>query len=404
MNSQPCSIVWRRFLTSKVKPAVRIPNENLKANKPTNFTKNFPLNKKTKAWERAGEDKESWFKRKYAHVHAKQKSQPQVDLYGKKEAHYSRLKQDILSSKRQQEEHKSKYSRKSVTLGLRPNPLMEYIYGTNSVIAALNSDRREYFTRILYYNTLPPILHSLAKKHGLKLEEVDKHRLNLITDYGVHNNIVLETKPLQPSEITSLNMCDPETGIFHYSELDFDQNVTKTMKYLSNEKKKFPLGIYLDEVVDPHNIGAITRSAYFLGADFMVMSRKNCAPLSPVVSKTSSGAMELMPIFTTDKPLNFFTKSQEEGGWTFVTSSLTSKNSKHGNNKVLELKDLNGMVNELPVILVAGNEGNGVRTNLQMRSDFFVEIPFGRSAEESGVVDSLNVSVATALLLNSLLN
>lgn len=62
------------------------------------------------------------------------------------------------------------------------------------------------------------------------------------------------------------------------------------------------------------------------------------------------------------------------------------------------------MLKELPVILVVGNEGEGVRTNLQMRSDFLVEIPQGRGAAGTRSVDSLNVSVATAILLNSILN
>ena len=182
---------------------------------------------------------------------------------------------------------------------------------------------------------------------------------------------------------------------------------THDFRYLVNEKKKFPLGIYLDEVVDPHNIGAIIRSAYFLGADFIVMSRRNCAPLSPAVSKTSSGAVELMPIYHVDKPLNFFSKSQEEGGWTFVTSCLTnsdSKMKKYSTGKILEMGALNGLCQELPVMLVVGNEGSGVRTNIKMRSDFFVEIPFGRQIPNKETpVDSLNVSVATALLLSNLL-
>lgn len=372
----------------------------------TKLDKNLPQIRRKKAWEKAGEDKDSWFRKKYAHVHAREKNSG--DLFGKKKAHTDKLAQIEKQTKNERQEHERKFEKRSATQGLRVNPLMEYVYGTNGVLAALQGGKREYFTRLLHHGPLPTTIAQLAEKNDIKVMETDKHRLNLLTNYAVHNSVVLETKPLQPTEISHLQLCDPEAGKFQYSEMIFDNEYsTHDFRYLVNEKKKFPLGIYLDEVVDPHNIGAIIRSAYFLGADFIVMSRRNCAPLSPAVSKTSSGAVELMPIYHVDKPLNFFSKSQEEGGWTFVTSCLTnsdSKMKKYSTGKILEMGALNGLCQELPVMLVVGNEGSGVRTNIKMRSDFFVEIPFGRQIPNKETpVDSLNVSVATALLLSNLL-
>lgn len=371
--------------------------------------KNIPQIRRKKAWEKDGEDKDSWFRRKYAHVHARTKNEGVKDPFGKKKAHTDKLASFQRQSQTQRQEHENKFERRSATQGLKVNPLMEYVYGTNGVLAALQADKREYYTRVLYHGVLPTSIAKLAEEKEVTVVETDKHRLNLLTSYAVHNNVVLETKPLQPTEISHLQLCNPETGTFQYSEMELENDLTpREFKYLVNEDKRFPLGVYLDEVVDPHNIGAVIRSAYFLGADFIVMSRRNCAPLSPVVSKTSSGALELMPIYHVDKPLTFFNKSQEEGGWTFVTSCLTKSDAranKFTRGKILEMSDLSGMCKELPVMLVVGNEGSGVRTNIKMRSDFFVEIPFGRAeitATETPV-DSLNVSVATALLLNSLL-
>ncbi|AQZ18417.1 MRM1 (YOR201C) [Zygosaccharomyces parabailii] len=369
--------------------------------------RNIPQFARQKAWEKAGEDKESWFKRKYAHVHASQKQQEKRDPFGKRAAYEKRLEDDKRQMKRDRADHTQKYEKRSATQGLRANPLMEYVYGTNGVLAALQGDKREYFSRLLHHGPLDSQLLYLAKKRDVQMIETDKHRLNLITNYAVHNNVALETKPLQPVEISHLKSCDPETAAVQFDEILFENDRTSLeLKYGIRENKKFPLGVYLDEVMDPHNIGAIIRSAYFLGADFVVMSRKNCAPLSPTVSKTSSGAVELLPIFHVEKPLSFFTKSQEEGGWTFITSSLTdfnSKDKKYMSGKLLALNDMNGLCEKTPVILVVGNEGNGVRTNLRMRSDFFVEIPFCREGER-GPVDSLNVSVATALLINAVIN
>lgn len=368
----------------------------------------MPVMGREKAWEKAGEDKEAWFKRKYAHVHAKEKVLEKQDPFGKKKAHMEKLNRIQNDMKSDQKEHKSRFVKRSATQGLQVNPLLEYVCGTNAVLAALLGNKREYFTRLLYFGTLPPEIQKLAKEKTIRTEPTDKHRLNLLTNYSVHNNVALETKPLQPTEISHLQLCNPESAEFHFSELLFEGELkARQSSYISNAQKKFPLGVYLDEVMDPHNIGAIIRSAYFLGADFIVMSRKNCAPLSPTVSKTSSGALELMPIYYVDRPLSFFSKSQEEGGWMFVTSCLTSANAKdqkYMGGKTLSLDDLRGMCNKLPVVLVVGNECNGVRTNLRMRSDFFVEIPYGRATDEiTSPVDSLNVSVATALLLNSLL-
>lgn len=375
----------------------------------TNLQKNIPQIRRQKAWEKAGEDKESWFKRKYAHVHAKTKNEVRKDPYEKRKAHNERLETIERRNQSQRQEHERKFEKRSAIQGLKVNPLMEYVYGVNGVLAALQAGKREYYTRLLHHGVLPTGIARLAEEKEIEIVETDKHRLNLMTNYAVHNNVVLETKPLQPIEISHLQLCNPESGIFGYSEMVLENEFNqREFKYSVNEDKRFPLGVYLDEVVDPHNIGALIRSAYFLGADFIVMSRKNCAPLSPVVSKTSSGAVELMPIFHVDKPLTFFSKSQEDGGWTFITSCLTKSDlnfNKYTRGKTLEMSDLNGMCKELPVMLVVGNEGSGVRTNIKMRSDFFVEIPFGRETDlaEGSPVDSLNVSVATALLLSSLL-
>lgn len=374
----------------------------------TKLEKNIPQIRRKKAWEKAGEDKDSWFRKKYAHVHAKNRDT--TDRFGKKRAHTEKLAQIQEQATAARQQHERKFEKKNATQGLRVNPLMEYVYGTNGVLAALQGGKREYFTRLLHHGPLPTTIAQLAENKDLKVVETDKHRLNLLTNYAVHNGVVLETKPLQPTEISHLQLCNPEAGKFQYNEVVFDNEYTaQDFTYLVDERKKFPLGVYLDEVVDPHNIGAIIRSAYFLGADFIVMSRRNCAPLSPAVSKTSSGAVELIPIFHVDKPLSFFSKSQEEGGWTFVTSCLadsSTKIKKYSSGKMLDMDALRGMCQELPVMLVVGNEGAGVRTNIKMRSDFFVEIPFGRQIpdKKETPVDSLNVSVATALLLNSILS
>jgi 21S rRNA (GM2251-2'-O)-methyltransferase len=69
----------------------------------------------------------------------------------------------------------------------------------------------------------------------------------------------------------------------------------------------------LDEVWDPQNFGALLRTAYFLRCDRVVVCSKNSAPLSPAVSRASAGAMEVMPVYSTDNMMKFLDKSRENG-------------------------------------------------------------------------------------------
>lgn len=395
-----------RNYATKIRPAVKIPNEQHLKGKKTTFDRSFPLHRRQKAWEKDGMDKGDWFKKKYAHIHAREKEDRlkngQYDKYGKRKSFEDKIKHQAMNQKEQYKLHKSKFSKTHPLQGLKPNPLIDYVYGTNSVISALSAKKREYFIKAYHYGLINPKVESLCKASDIRLEEVDKHKLNLLTNYGVHNNVVLECKPLEPVELSHLGLVNTELSTFERMEIEFDQAAPTSGSYLTSNIKKFPLGIYLDSIVDPHNVGAIIRSAYFLGADFLILSHKNCAPLSPVVSKVSSGTMELLPIYTCAKPLQFFEKSKQDGGWAFVSSNLKLESKKY--NEHLEMSDLNGILGQLPVILVVGNEGSGIRTNLLQRSDYTVNVPFGRPPEElDGSVDSLNVSVATALLINEIL-
>lgn len=402
--------VFKRYLA--VRPSSHQALQTQGKKKSSSFDKFFPQqgNGRKKQWEILNEDKASWFKRKYAHVHAREQDH-NADPYGKRKAHVDKLKEIKMQSKLDQKRHKSKFSNgNNMQKLLNDNPLLEYVYGTNSVYAALLNPGRSSHSRVLYHGSVPAKILQKVNELKIATEPVDKHRLNLLTNYGVHNNIALETRPLQPLEIAYLGDVDTAAAGLTVHESGFDnEDVVHTLPYTTREgSKEFPLGLYLDEVTDPHNIGAIVRSAYFLGADFIVMSRRNCSPLTPVVCKTSSGALELLPIFYVDKPLEFFTKSQEMGGWTFVTSHLADAAAgKYTTGKALSMHDLNGMCTKLPVVLVVGSESQGVRTNLKMRSDFFVEIPFaGSETHERApdrIVDSLNVSVATALLIDNIL-
>ena len=425
--------MWKRtFSTNGSTPL-------LKQYKKTSFDKYLNVETTKKPWEKTHNQnadpkfaKEKYFKKKFAHVHAQQKLKPQEDKYGKKLAHVNKLKQIKQDQKTNRLEHlqsfKTSRNRKTTWGNLQPNPLLEYIYGTNSVLAALNNERRrDTLDKIYYYGQdTHQFLMDKLKSLGLNdkkitLQESNKQELNQLSKFNLHNNIVLETKPLDTVEINHLGpMQHNETSQFSISLAndstifadDVKNDITQIVPFSikQNQGKLFPVGLFLDEIMDPHNIGAIIRSAYFLGIDFIVMTKKNSPSLTPVVSKASSGSMEFLPIFHVDDPLQFFQKSQLEvnGNWTFITSHCTSGTENEPvtqfvRDKTLDIHDLNGIAQQTPIMLVMGNEGKGVRSSLRQVSDYFVEIPYNGPQRDIQTVDSLNVSVASAILINHIL-
>lgn len=386
--------------------------------KTSTFDKNFNsvISKRVKPWKSDSVDKDTWFKKKYAHIHVKEKQ---------RQAHLNQIKRIKETKKQDRLDHKLKLkldndskSRKYIQHG-NINPLVEYMYGTNCVTAVLantNRDKHDFYRLLIANQTIldkNEILSQLVKDLNVKVEISDKHNLNVLTKNGIHNGVVLETKPMDPMEITHLGVVSPNTTSFqiHRYQDEFSNNIAQAIQdepYLlkPSQGKLYPLGIYLDEITDSHNLGAIIRTAFYLGVDFITISRRNCAQLSPVVSKCSSGAMECIPIYTVDKPLTFFDKSQQVGQWTFITSHINEPTkTKHPNSpQSIPMQDMHSMLEQGPVMLVVGNEGTGVRTNLLMKSNFTVQIPYNGPPQTQTNIDSLNVSVATAIMVHSLLS
>ena len=144
------------------------------------------------------------------------------------------------------------------------------------------------------------------------------------------------------------------------------------------------LGLVLDQVQDPRNFGAIIRTAAFFGAKFVIFGEDRQAEITPLVVKASSGgafSLQLVPTVNINRALEMLKKS---GVW--VVGSSLQATARH---------------NQLPVdrhyVLVVGNEAKGMRQDVARHCDYLVKIPGGVAA-----VDSLNVAVATGVLMNAL--
>lgn len=338
---------------------------------PVKFDKNMPMQVKLKAWEREGEDKESWFKRKHAHHHAQQKRD---------------------APRKQRPSSNPQRPLKTVLRSIGRDPLFDYVYGTNSVLAALEAGKRQLGR--VYTNGDIDDISRAAKEASVPLEKKSKMELNELTKNAVHNGVVLECRKLEVPSVYCLLW--GEKNELSY-QISMNSNLGGKMREDFTAEGNFPLVIYLDELSDPHNVGAILRTAYFLGVDMVALSERNCAPLSPTVSKVSAGAMEHMDIATVNKPLDFIEKSKLNG-WKVISADMPG--TARSAARQMDTGDIKDLLKESPVLLIVGSEGAGIRTSLLHRSDGIVSI--GNRVAPLGV-DSLNVSVATGIILGGIL-
>lgn len=140
--------------------------------------------------------------------------------------------------------------------------------------------------------------------------------------------------------------------------------------------------VALDGVEDPRNLGAILRSAYLLGAGGVVIPEHRAAQVTAVVAKASAGASELLPVVQVGNLVRALDELRELGLWRVAV---------HATESAQRIDDLDGT---LPLCLVLGAEGTGVRPLVAKNCDFHAVIPMARSA-----VGSFNVSVAASIAL-----
>lgn len=254
----------------------------------------------------------------------------------------------------------------------------------NSVLAALRQGRRRVH-KLLIQESMDlnkrkdsgavAEIEELAVEAGVRVERAEKHTLNLMCDNKPHQGLAILCEPLEFEPLQQMPAPD---------EAGFATGAAA------------PLWLALDEVSDPQNLGALLRSAFFLGADGVLVSAKNSAPLSPTVSKASAGAMELMQVHAS-RNLPRTLAAARQTGWQVVGAALEQSVAPHEIDQAL------------PTILVLGSEGKGLRTNVLRACDTLVRVPRGVEpagadpSADSETVDSLNVSVAGGILLYALL-
>lgn len=386
------SIVTAPLLSKETK-GIHFPENSGK-----NFDKYFINPKPKKAWD--GQDKDEFFRKKYNYIHAerKQRRRPLKPIKSKSNnLNTQTTDNNSAGSKDTKEEDLFLDDRKEAKKSklFSPNSVHEYVYGRNPVLSVLRGDKRSIISKVFTSDKVDTVdnqVAALAKSRGIPIEyNVPKLRMNVLSRNGVHNKYIVETRPLIVPEIFGLGEFDMREEVFETKLLKYNTEVDA--RYPVNMKQKAnPLGIFLDEVTDPHNIGAIIRSAYFFGVDFIVFSEKNCAPLSPVVAKTSAGMVDHMQIFSCPKPLQFIEESKQND-WKVIGTVSRPVISQRGTVPSC----LKSFLDTQPCLLLLGSEGKGLRKSVLDLCTDYVAL---RGSHDARIIDSLNVSVASALLLS----
>lgn len=229
------------------------------------------------------------------------------------------------------------------------------IEGRNAVIEAFRSGKTVDRLYILDGCQDGPVItiKREAKKQDTIIKYVEKERLDQMSETGKHQGVIAVT------------------AAYDYSELE-------DIFELAEKKNEPPFIILLDNIEDPHNLGAIIRTANLVGAHGVIIPKNRAVGLTATVARTSAGAINYTPVVKVTNLSQTIEDLKKRGLW-FVCADM-------GGEIMYDL-NLTG-----PIGLVIGNEGEGVGRLVKEKCDFVASIPM------KGDIDSLNASVAAGVL------
>ncbi len=202
-------------------------------------------------------------------------------------------------------------------------------------------------------------LAAQARKAGAVVVEADRRKLDAMSITGAHQGVVAVAAAAEYASVEDLIA-------------------------LAKERGEPPLVVVCDEISDPHNLGAIIRTAECAGAHGVIIPKRRSAGLTAVVAKTSAGAVSYLPVARVPNIPQLLKGLKERGLWVFGTAAEGAA--------PLYQTDLRG-----PAAVVIGSEGEGMSRLVREECDFLVSIPM------RGRISSLNASAAAAILLYEVL-
>lgn len=233
--------------------------------------------------------------------------------------------------------------------------MTEMIEGRNAVLEAFRSGKCVDKLFILDGCQDGPVrtIAREARKHDTIVKFVPKERLDSMSETGAHQGVIAQVAA-------------------------YDYSTVEDILKKAEDKGEAPFIILLDNIEDPHNLGAIIRTANLAGAHGVIIPKHRAVGLTATVAKTSAGALNYTPVAKVANLGQTIDELKEKGIW-FVCADM--------DGEVMYRQNLTG-----PIGLVIGNEGNGVSRLVKEKCDFAAAIPM------KGDIDSLNASVAAGIL------
>lgn len=235
--------------------------------------------------------------------------------------------------------------------------MADIIHGRNPVIEALRAGRsigRIIIAQGTQEQGVADIVR-LARERGIPVEYVTRNFLDRETGTASHQGVIAYAAPRK------------DTGFDDLAEI-------------SKEKSELPLYVILDGIEDPHNLGAIIRTAEAAGIHALIIRSRREVGVTPVVARASAGAVEYMPLVVVPNISQAITKLQKNGIWVVGIEASGQTIYTEVDYKV-------------PTAIVVGGEGNGVSDLVKKRCDVLASIPM------HGKISSLNASVAAGIVM-----
>ncbi|MBE6729884.1 MAG: 23S rRNA (guanosine(2251)-2'-O)-methyltransferase RlmB [Ruminococcaceae bacterium] len=232
----------------------------------------------------------------------------------------------------------------------------QIICGRNPVFEAVRSGRE--IDRLLVAHSVSggsvAAIIAKCKQSGILIKEVSLQKLDYLCGGANHQGVAVQFASQSYSEVEDIFA-------------------------LAREKGQAPFIIICDEIEDPHNLGAIIRTAECCGAHGIIIPKRRSASLNATVAKSASGALEYMPVARVTNIANEIEKLKEKGVWVFGAD--------------MDGKDYSSFDYSVPCAIVIGNEGKGIGPLVRKKCDEIISLPM------FGKINSLNASVAAGVLM-----
>lgn len=246
--------------------------------------------------------------------------------------------------------------------------MMNHIYGLAPVLEALRAGRRPIHKILIAAGANPSRLNELtetAQRARISIEKRDRRALDELTRNANHQGVVALV-----AEVASASAGKSAKKASGYIEAET----------ILNSLGPLPLLVLLDGIEDPHNLGAILRTCEGAGVDGVFIPEHRAAGLNETVAKTSAGAVEYVSVARVTNLVRLIEELKERGIWVVGVEGGTQVS-------------YSGADFNVPLAIVVGSEGKGVRRLVRENCDAIVSIPM------HGQINSLNVSVATGVVL-----